>query len=40
MQKKVEKHCARELFKGSNGSASLLALENKLYGWGLQFFCE
>ena len=32
---------ARELFKGSNGSASLLVRTEKNYfGWGLQIFCE
>jgi len=29
---------ARELFKGSNGSASLNSKKN--FGWGLRIFCE
>jgi len=33
--------CARELFKGSNESASLLVCTRKnFFGWGLQIFCE
>ena len=33
--------CARELFKGSNGSASLLVCtRKKFFGWGLRIFCE
>ena len=31
--KKVEKHCARELFKGSNGSASLIDYIRKKIFW-------
>jgi len=32
---------ARELFKGSNGSASLVdCTQKKFWGWGLQIFCE
>ena len=33
--------CARELFKGLNGLASLLvALKKIFFGWGLRIFCE
>ena len=33
--------CARELFKGLDGSASLLVCTRKnFFGWGLQIFCE
>jgi len=33
--------CARELFMGSNGSASFLACtRKKFFGWGLWIFCE
>ena len=33
--------CARELFKGSNGSASLVdCTPKKFWGWGMQIFCE
>ena len=33
--------CARELFKGSNGSASLLlCILKKIFGWELRIFCE
>jgi len=33
-------NCGRELFKGSNGSASLLVCTWKnFFGWGLQIFC-
>jgi len=33
--------CARELFKGSNGSDSLLdCTRKKCFGWGLRIFCE
>jgi len=33
--------CARELFKGSNGSASLLVWTRKnVFGWGVRFFCD
>jgi len=33
--------CARELFKGLNGSASLLVCtQNNFFVWGLQIFCE
>jgi len=34
-------NCARELFKGSNESASLLiCTRKKIFGWVLQIFCE
>ena len=34
-------NCARELFKGSNGSASLVNCTlKKFFGWGLRIFCE
>jgi len=34
-------NCARELFKGSNRSASLLVCtRKKIFCWGLQIFCE
>jgi len=33
--------CARELFKGSNGSASLVdCTRKKIFGWGLRIFCD
>jgi len=33
--------CAKELFKGSNGSPSLLdCTRKKNFGWGLRIFCE
>jgi len=33
--------CARELFKGSNGSASLLdCSRKKCFGWGVRIFCD
>jgi len=33
--------CTRELFKGSNGSASHLGCtQKKFFGWGLQIFCD
>ena len=33
--------CARELFKGSNGSASLVDCTRKKYfGWGVRIFCD
>jgi len=33
--------CARELFKGSNGSASLLdCTRKKFFGWKVQIFCD
>jgi len=33
--------CARELFKGWNGSASLIdCTRKKLFGWGLRILCE
>ena len=33
--------CARELFKGSNGSASLVdCTRKKFFGWGLRIFCD
>ena len=33
--------CARELFKGSNGSASLVdCIRKKVFGWGVQIFCD
>jgi len=33
--------CARELFKGSNGSASLVACtQKKFFGWGVRIFCD
>jgi len=33
--------CARELFKSSNGLASLLVCtRKKIFGWGLWIFCE
>jgi len=33
--------CARQLFKGSNGSASLVdCTQKKIFGWGLRIFCE
>jgi len=33
--------CARELFKGSNGSASLVDCTRKnFFGWGIQIFCD
>jgi len=33
--------CARELFKGSNGSANLAdCTRKKFFGWGLRIFCE
>jgi len=33
--------CARELFNGSNGSASLLdCTRKKFFGWGLRIFCD
>ena len=32
-------NCIRELFKGSNGSASHLDCTWKIFGWGLQIFC-
>jgi len=32
---------ARELFKGSKDSAGLVGCnEKKIFGWGLQIFCE
>jgi len=32
-------NCARELFKGSNGSASLVdCTQKKFFGWGCGFF--
>jgi len=34
-------NCARELFKGSNRSASLVdCTRNKVFGWGVRIFCE
>ena len=46
--KKVGKHCpsssadcARELFKGSNGSANLVdCIRKKIFGWGVLIFCD
>jgi len=33
--------CARDLFKASNGLASLLvSTRKKIFGWGLRIFCE
>ena len=33
--------CARELFKGSNGSASLVdCTRKKIFAWGMRVFCE
>jgi len=33
--------CARELFNGSNGSASLVdCTGKKIFGWGVQIVCE
>ena len=33
--------CARELFNGSNGSASLVDCNRKkFFAWGVRFFCE
>jgi len=33
--------CARELFKGSNGSASLVDYTRKnFFGWGVRIFCD
>ena len=33
--------CARELFKGSNGSASLVdCTRKKVFGWGMRIFCD
>jgi len=33
--------CARELFKGSNGSASLVdCTQKKFFGFGVQISCE
>jgi len=33
--------CARELFNGSNGSASLVnCTRKKIFVWGVRFFCE
>jgi len=33
--------CARELFNGSNGSASLVdCTRKKIFAWGLRVFCE
>jgi len=33
--------CSRELFKGSNGSASLVdCTRKKFFGWGLWIFCD
>jgi len=33
--------CARELFKGSNGSASLVdCTRKKFFGWGGWIFCD
>ena len=33
--------CARELFNGSNGSASLVDYtRKKFFGWGVRIFCE
>ena len=33
--------CARELFKGSTGSASLVDCNRKkFFGWGVQIFCD
>jgi len=33
--------CARELFNGSNGSASLVdCTRKKFFAWGLRVFCE
>jgi len=33
--------CARELFKGSNGSASLVdCTRKKFFGWGVQIVCD
>jgi len=33
--------CVRELFKGSNGSASLVDYtQKKFFGWGMQIFCD
>ena len=34
-------HCARELFSGSNGSASLVdCTRKKCFGWGVRIFCD
>jgi len=34
-------NCARELFNGSNGSASLVdCTRKKIFAWGVQVFCE
>ena len=33
--------CARELFNGSNGSASLVDCTQKnIFGWGVRIFCD
>jgi len=33
--------CVRELFNGSNGSASLAdCTRKKIFGWGLRIFCD
>jgi len=33
--------CARELFKGSNRSASLVdCTRKKFFGWGVRIFCD
>jgi len=33
--------CAKELFKSSNGSASLVhCIRKKFFGWGVQIFCD
>ena len=33
--------CARELFKGSNGSANLVNYtRKKIFAWGVRVFCE
>jgi len=38
-QRPSSSDCARELFKGSNGSASLVdCTQNKFFGWGVGFF--
>jgi len=39
-KKSSSANCARELFKGSNGLASLVDYTwKKFLGWGLQIFC-